>query len=505
MLLTKNIKIKWNPSNRKWFESKGYIFTKWKDEFEIKVEDLTKGSQQHVNVQCDECGEILIGIQWSNYKKCVKGNGKYYCKRCSSRLFARNKIIKLNLKKSTSFYEWCYENLSKEEADEIMLRWDYDKNKLSPKDVSYGSTGFDNIGYWFKCLNYLEHSSEQKRIRDFTKKGQWGSIKCNQCNSISVTHSELIKYFVNKEDIYKYSYGSKEKVLMKCPDCGYKEGKIIYDLVIRGFNCPRCSDSISYPEKFMFNVLDQLNENFEVQLTKKTFEWCKNFRYDFYIPSINGIVETHGGQHYEESFSKMSKKAKSLSEIQDNDDIKEQLARENGIANYIIINCEKSELKWIKKSIMKSDLPNLLNFKEEDIDWLKCHEYACSSKVKEVCDLWNNTKNLNEIIKITKSSYSVVYKYLKKGSELGWCDYNGRIKAKENINKNHKNNCKKVICLTTGEIFNSQREAEKKYNVTNITYCCSHKRKSAGKHPETGEKLIWMFYAEYILNKSRGD
>lgn len=50
MLLTKTILVKWNPSNRKWYESKGYIFSKWKDEFEVKVEDLTNGSHVLVNV-----------------------------------------------------------------------------------------------------------------------------------------------------------------------------------------------------------------------------------------------------------------------------------------------------------------------------------------------------------------------------------------------------------------------------------------------------------------------
>ena len=54
---------------------------------------------------------------------------------------------------------------------------------------------------------------------------------------------------------------------------------------------------------------------------------------------------------------------------------------------------------------------------------------------------------------------------------------------------------KKVICITTGETFNYIREAEEKYNIAhqNISKCCRNMRKSAGKHPATGEKLVWEY------------
>ena len=54
-------------------------------------------------------------------------------------------------------------------------------------------------------------------------------------------------------------------------------------------------------------------------------------------------------------------------------------------------------------------------------------------------------------------------------------------------------NSQKVICLTTGKIFNSQSEAARYYNIpqTNISKCLKGERKSAGKEPETGEKLFW--------------
>ena len=40
MLLSKTIKIKWNSRTRKYYELKGYPYTKMGDEFEVDIKDL---------------------------------------------------------------------------------------------------------------------------------------------------------------------------------------------------------------------------------------------------------------------------------------------------------------------------------------------------------------------------------------------------------------------------------------------------------------------------------
>lgn len=77
--------------------------------------------------------------------------------------------------------------------------------------------------------------------------------------------------------------------------------------------------------------------------------------------------------------------------------------------------------------------------------------------------------------------------------------------TKHKMSKSHKNfkneknpRARKVICVNTREIFNYIKEVENKYNISSssITQCCKNKRKSAGKHPVTGEKLVWKYYIE---------
>ena len=328
-------------------------------------------------------------------------------------------------------------------------------------------------------------------------------------NDMQTKMSNMAKMLKEPKDGYKYSFRSNEKINWICPNCG----TIIIDkspneVFRRGLSCKKCSDNMSYPEKFVLNLLEQLNINFIFQLTKTIFEWCGNYRYDFYTPKINAIIETHGMQHYEEGFGLRIKKARTLKEEQENDKFKKELAVKNGIKNenYIVVDCRYSTLKWIKDEIMNSELPKLLNFKEEDIDWLKCHEFACSSFVKKACDLWNSgIKNTKEIGKILMHTSNAIYKYLKQGAELGLCDYDPKKVMKANGIKTGISKRKKVLCITSDKIFDSIKQASEFYNLThsNIISCCQGKRKSAGKHPITKEKLKWMYYDEYIEEQNK--
>lgn len=63
----------------------------------------------------------------------------------------------------------------------------------------------------------------------------------------------------------------------------------------------------------------------------------------------------------------------------------------------------------------------------------------------------------------------------------------GKWTGKKNVR------AKKIICITTGEIFDYMDEAVKKYNATHISACCRGERKSAGKHPITGKRLVWKY------------
>ena len=252
-------------------------------------------------------------------------------------------------------------------------------------------------------------------------------------------------------------------MLTLCPYCGEKKLKECSRLDINNYPC-KCGDSISYPEKFMMNILTQLNIDYIYQLNKSLKKWCKDFKYDFYFKLDNKeyIIETHGKQHYQDKTTFK----KTLKETQQNDVNKYELAISNGIKpeNYIVIDFKYSTLEWGKEHILNSRLNEIFNL--NSIDWLQCEEYALKNIVKEVCDYWHehyeiNKENINfnDLEKVFKLSSVTLRNYVKKGTRLNWCNYNKQEFVKDKIGKSNRDNAKKY------KLFINEEEFEGEYTI----------------------------------------
>lgn len=272
---------------------------------------------------------------------------------------------------------------------------------------------------------------------------------------------------------------------IKCLTCGH-EREISEHGIINNHDCPICGDYIKFPEKTIISLLKYLNVNFEIQ---KKFLWSNNKRYDFYIPNLNCIIETNGLQHYTNHFI-------NIQDDINNDKYKQDLAIQNGIINYINIDIRYSKLEYAKSSIINSELPSILNFDIYNIDWNAIFINSLNSKVKSICNDWNTQKySVEELSCLYHLSTSTIQSYLKEGNKLNLCIYDKNInykKGREKALKTHDIR-KPVRCITTNEVFNSQKEASEYYGIykTGISDCCSGRIASCGKHPDTNEKLVW--------------
>lgn len=394
-----------------------------------------------------------------------------------------------------------FNKITKDFKIEIGTIFKDDKKDLIIIDREYRKKSFiDKEGY--NCVHNLKWykyecnkcSYEGWIIEYDLLKGK-GCSCCNgktvvpEINSIWVKEPWMMNLGVSEEDAKKYTPGSSKKIKVKCPDCGRYSNKICRDVFkYKTIRCA-CGDGFSYPEKFMANTLNQLGVEFIMQLSKTTFKWCRNYLYDFYIPSLNIIIETHGSQHYEEP-----SRGRSLAEEQENDRYKEQLAKENGIGNYIVIDCRYSELEWVKNNILNSRLNELFDLSV--IDWIRCEEYALKNIVKEVCEYWKNKEEwetTSDIQKIFGLSRYTVLKYLKIGNDNKWCFYNsdnsrkyGYIKASQN-NKNKfskpveifKDNVSLGVFESASEL---SRQSKERFGIkmirSSISAVCVGKRKS---------------------------
>lgn len=330
--------------------------------------------------------------------------------------------------KCRSFGQWLIDNMG---YDAIEKYWS-DKNIIDPFSITFQA----HKCIWIKCTDHT-HPDYSTKPYVFSSM----NCRCPVCvnkkvipgiNDIATTRKDLVKYFLHQEDANKYSEMSGKSVEMQCDLCGTVQTKRIATVSTRGFHCSACSDGISYPNKFIYNFLSQLKKLYKLTFEKeKIFAWSKDIedvgtrRYDFYIHNYDIIIEAHGEQHYEESFG-LIKGAKTLLEEQQNDEFKYNLAMSNNIkhGNYIVLNCIKSDVDWIRRSIMNSSLPELLNFSEDDICWSDCDKFASSNMIKVVCDTWNSgIHNVKEIASIVNLYYGTVTTYLQKGAKFGWTTY----------------------------------------------------------------------------------
>lgn len=315
---------------------------------------------------------------------------------------------------------------------------------------------------------------------------------------IYVTHPQFVEWMADKDDAKKYSYGCTIKIDWICPNCGSLVKNIsIAKLISRKrVPCKICSDGISYPNKYMNSLLTQLGEKF---IQEYMPNWIKPKRYDFYIPSKRLIIEMDGNiGHGNKTFD-----GRSPEETLNIDNYKDDIAKQHGL-EVIRINCVESDSDFIKNNILNSKLSTLFNL--NNVDFLLCNKFAYSSLKMKVCSIWNQYHEMENILQETKLPRVTIIKYLKDCCKYGLCDYNPKEQmirsGQRNITKAYNANKKRVICLELNKVFDSCREAYTwlGYNIDghSIQDNCKGITSSAGKHPETKEKLHWMFYDNYI-------
>ena len=265
-------------------------------------------------------------------------------------------------------------------------------------------------------------------------------------NDMWTTNPDLAKMLLNHDDGYIYAEHSNKKTDWKCLCCGEPiYNKTINDINRNGLSCPKCSDGLSYPNKYMYNVLKQLNIDFEPE---KKFDWCifKKYNsdedtygiYDFVIEIKKLIIEMDSGLgHGKKTFKNKETKEESAYK----DLMKDELAHEHGYT-IIRIPCDYNDLSLRNEVCKKGIIQTLYNiFDLKNIDWNKAHIDSLNSYVMNICDLYNQGLSTNEITQATKLSIYTVLDYLKQGTENGFCNYVSPIKFNKQflISKGYNN------------------------------------------------------------------
>ena len=284
-------------------------------------------------------------------------------------------------------------------------------------DVVNGKT---QRAYLCRCVvdGYTSVHSEDNLLKGKGCPVCGGTIIVKGINDINTVAPWLGDLLENKDDGYELGVGCHTKRRFRCPHCGTLTKPIaIYNVFYnKHISCRKCGDGISMPEKIMYGLLEQLGVDFSYQ---KTFKWSDGKIYDFYIPTYNMIIETHGLQHYRQN---LNGNWGTSEEIQQNDRFKKNNAINNGICSYVEIDCSKSDplhlIDTYKYNMsMYFDLSNI-DFNQIILD-------SSKSFCIKAGDLWNSGSHdisfISSKLHLTKRT---IKRYLKTLDVIGYLNIN---------------------------------------------------------------------------------
>lgn len=358
------------------------------------------------------------------------------------------------------------------------------------RNINVGSGVVKIKGYRCKCLNdgYVFNRMEYELNNSIGCPVCSGTITAKGINDIATTDQELVSLFVNREDAYKYSRKSEHSVLVKCPYCGYEKFMKIADLTGYGYvTCDKCSDGISYPNKFAHELFCQLKGQYFEYIFEYRPEWAGLYRYDNYIKLLDGteiVVEMDGGYHYVES-----------NIIHVNDLEKDELCKSHGI-KVIRVDCNYAKTHerydYVKHNVIK-ELSDYFDL--SFVDWDKCNNMALSNYLFQVIDYYNNNPKLglNDIANHFGICMGTMYSYLYMGEDLCLCKY---IRADSNRIKNSKPVAMYTLDLDLIGIFKSARVIEETFPEKDFKNRSIRKYMSLGK-PYKGYIFKQATYNEY--------
>ena len=312
-------------------------------------------------------------------------------------------------------------------------------------------------------------------------------------NDIHTTNPEMESLLKYPEDAYKHTQYSNDEVWFVCPFCGNELLKKCSSVVANGLCCPRCNTNYSYGERFVSNLLTELNVDYDYQFAPS---WIKPYLYDFHFfhNEKEYIIEVDGGWHFENN----NKSPISLDEVIERDKLKQQEAEKRGIEvirlDYNYRSCDSKSLH-IMNSIKESKLAHIFDLSK--VDFEKVVNISSKSMIRIVADLWNSyeekaSQKIMEQLNIKNDNK--VRKWLYLASELGMInetpDEIKKINRKYAIKIHGSNSSQKVMCNETGEIFNTLKEAGQKYHGSVVNYFLLDNIKHAGKLPD-GTPLTW--------------
>lgn len=186
-----------------------------------------------------------------------------------------------------SFKQWCLNN----DRQDILDRWDYDKNNCKPEDISFKS----NNKYFFKCPKGL-HESKDFKICDIHK-SKYPLLKCKKCNSFAQAiinmydEDYLNNIWSNNNDISPWDIGaySNKDVLITCQVNNEHIYPITPGHFMDGVRCSYCSHHKIMDNNSLASIYPESIEIWSNKNIKSPYEYAPNSGIKVWWKCNNGI------------------------------------------------------------------------------------------------------------------------------------------------------------------------------------------------------------------------
>ncbi|MBP3707100.1 MAG: zinc-ribbon domain-containing protein [Clostridia bacterium] len=401
------------------------------------------------------------------------------------------KYEKIPYEKSFAYY------IIEELGIELDKIWNWEKNNengINPYEITKSSSK----KVWLYCQkhDYHNYNREGNKVGYETRCDSFhrgsrcgyckGQYKVHYKDSLAYNRPDIARMIAIPEndltfdDCYNMTCTSSyKKYYVKCNECGEISNEKVFlsNIVRQGYSCKNCSDGISIPNKFAYNLLKQLNINFISEYSPYYFR--SNQSVDFLLKDYYIILEMDGGygnhtREYDYWRDFLNFKYGGYKTI------RIDLTNSNKYSNNLF--------NYLKEQIINSELTNIFDLSK--IDWELIWKQCQKSKCVEAWDIYNNiTHDIIKISEMLNVNRNTITRYLKKGKECGACDYSkeesNKIRAKKYSGKNN-NKSTKVRNVETGEIFDTMTLAGKSVerSISAIKQAIKRGNKCGGYHWE---------------------